>query len=67
VLPTIDELLDRAEFEGSPDEAALYRRRLRAALLPLHLEEEHRRFAASVTAADVDVTNLYIENKGDQP
>jgi hypothetical protein len=54
-LPTIDQLLDRAEFEGPPEEMALYRRRLRAALQPLHLEEEHRRFAANVDPAEMRV------------
>jgi hypothetical protein len=53
VLPSVDQLLDRAEL---PPE---YRHRLRAALLPLHLEEEHRRFAAAATA--VDASGLYLE------
>jgi hypothetical protein len=61
VLPSVDQLLDRAEFEGSPEETALYRRRLKVALQPLHLEEEHRRFAASVTVADIDASALYLE------
>jgi hypothetical protein len=67
VLPTIDELLDRAEFEGAPDDAAVYRRRLRAALLPLHLEEEHRRWAANVDPAEMRVKLDPADAYGQKP
>lgn len=54
VLPSVDSILARAEFEAT-SEGAVYRQRLRAAVESLHFAEQCRRWATSCDGSEMRV------------